>query len=314
MSPSPSSRLGAVALTLALVAPLASLTGCASGSPGPRVASSANEPGYAQTYPQALTQAAQSFGDTQAEVKKTLGELPEYPSKLKEPGFQRVREILGDADVAGRSRAYVDRMRRVDGAFQFFVSEKEEIVRRVSWAAQATAKKSCDVEVSGAVSASLKDVIDKQLEKQVREANEAHRRIDRYRVQLGKENAAALEKQADAIARASFLAHVQIVEDASLIRRLVAEAGEVKSSGERFLEEEKRFQADKRTTAPEKKASEARVAEMTKSRGQIDAAVKQAEALLPTLDEKVEALRRAYDDAMSAFLDKLEEKGKSDPR
>ncbi|MEO7327713.1 MAG: hypothetical protein ABI193_03980 [Minicystis sp.] len=289
------------------------LSACAPPPAGAQVASAASQPGYAQGYPQALGAAMDSFNATQTEVKKTLGEVDEYPNKLKDPGWARVREILGDAHEAGKSQGYVERMRRVEGASQFFAAEKDEIVRKVSWAAQATAKKTCDVEVSGAVGASLKDVIDKQLEKEVREANEAHRLIERYRVQLGKENAAALEKQADAISRASFLAHVQIVEDEVAIRRLVGEAGEVKKTGERFLEEERRFQADKRTTAPEKKASEARVAEMTKSREQVDAAAKQGEALLPKLEEQAQALERSYEDKMSAFLAKLDEKAKAEP-
>lgn len=301
--------------SLSLVGALAllGLSACAPPPAGPVVASSASQPGYAQGYPQALSASVESFSSTQTEVKKTLGELNDYPGKLKDPSWTRVREILGDAHEAGKSQSYVERMRRVDGAYQFFAAEKDEIVRKVSWAAQATAKKTCDIEVSGAVGASLKDVVDKQLEKELREASEAHRMIERYRVQLGKENAAALEKQADAISRASFLAHIQIVEDKLAIQRLVAEAGEVKAAGERFLEDEKRFQADKRTTPPEKKASEARVAEMSKSREQIDAAVKQGEALLPKLDEQAQALQKDYDDKMSAFLGKLDDKAKAEP-
>jgi hypothetical protein len=306
-------RFSSSSLSLVAALLLLGTAACAPPPAGPQVASAASQPGYAQGYPQALTASVESFNATQAEVKKTLGEVDDYPNKLKDPGWARVREILGDAHEAGKSQGYVDRMRRVDGAFQFFAAEKEEIVRKVSWAAQATAKKTCDVEVSGAVGASLKDVIDKQLEKELREANEAHKLIDRYRVQLGKENAAALEKQADAISRASFLAHVQIVEDKLAIQRLVGEAGEVKKTGERFLEEERRFQADKRTTAPEKKASEARVAEMSKSREQIDAAVKQGEALLPKLDEQAQALERSYEDKIRAFLGKLDDKAKAEP-
>jgi hypothetical protein len=52
---------------------------------------------------------------------------------------------------------------------------------------------------------------------------------------------------------------------------------------------------------------------MTKSREQIDAAVKQGEALLPKLDEQAQALQKDYDDKMSTFLGKLDDKAKAEP-
>ncbi|MFO0757237.1 MAG: hypothetical protein U0359_12150 [Byssovorax sp.] len=289
---------------------LTALPACSSSTPSPHVASSASQPGYAEAYPQALSGAVQDFNGAQDEVKKTLGEVDEYPNKLKDPPWSRVHEILRAAHDAGKSRAYVERTQQVEGARRFFAAEKDEITRKVSWAGQAAAKKSCDVDIAGSIAGSLKDAVDKQLDKEMHEANDAHRLIERYRVDLGKENAAALEKQADAISRASYLAHVQIVDDANEIRRLAAEAGEVRSAGQRFIDEERAFQADKRTTAPEKKASEARVAEMTKSQGEIDAAVKQAEAIRPKLDDQVRAIEKEDDDKMEAFLTKLAERGK----
>jgi hypothetical protein len=191
---------------LPLVAALAlsAAAGCAETKPEPEIASSASQEGYAVGYPQALTEATTSFSQAQTEVRKELGQFPGYPAKLKEPGWTRVRDVMTRSDQAGKSTAYVDRMRRIEGAFEFFSTEKDEINRKVGGSVQfLVKKKNCDVEVGGAVAGPLKDTVDKQIEKELRDANEAHHLIERYRTALGKENAAALEQEADALSRTS---------------------------------------------------------------------------------------------------------------
>ena len=302
---------------LPLVAALAfsAAAGCAAPKPEPEIASAASQEGYAVGYPQALTAATTSFSQIQSETRKELGQFPSYPGKLKDPGWARVRDVLARADQAGKSSAYVERMRRIEGAFEFFTTEKDEINRKVAGSAQfVVKKKGCDVEVGGTVSASLKDTIDKQLEKELRDANEAHYLIERYRTALGKENAAALEQQADAVSRASYLVHVQLVEDKLRVQRMLAEADEVQRTFDASLAAERSFQAEKRTTPVEKKASEDRVAEINKSRALLDSAVKQGSSLLPNLDEQVQTMTREYDDAFAKLLASIDEKAKSDPR
>jgi hypothetical protein len=301
---------------LPLVAALAlsALAGCADQVPEPVIASSASQEGYAVGYPQALTEATTSFSQVQTEIRKELGQMPNYPGKFKDPGWARVRDVIVRADQAGKSSAYVERMRRVEGAFEFFATEKDEITRKVGGSAQfLVKKKGCDVEVSGAVAGSLKDTVDKQLEKELRDANEAQRAVERYRTALGKENAAALELQADSVSRTSYLVHIQLVEDKLRVQRMVAEANDVKQTFDAALAAERAFQAEKRTTAPEKKASEDRIAEINKSRAALDAAVQQGNSLLPRLDEQVQGMTREYDDALAKLLAAIDEKAKSEP-
>ena len=302
---------------LPLVAALAlsATAGCADQIPEPVIASSASQEGYAVGYPQALTEATTSFSQVQTDIRKELGEMPNYPGKFKDPGWARVREVLASADQAGKSAAYVERMRRIEGAFEFFSTEKDEITRKVGGSAQfIVKKKGCDVEVTGAIAGTLKDTVDKQLEKELRDANEAQHLVDRYRTALGKENAAALEQQADTLSRTSYLVHILLVEDKLRVQRMVAEAGEVQRTFDAAIAAERAFQAEKRTTAPEKKASDERIAEINKSRALLDSAVKQGNSLLPRLDEQVQAMTREYDDALSKLLAAIDEKKKSEPR
>lgn len=302
---------------LPLVAALAlsAAAGCVEALPEPMIASSASQEGYAVGYPQALTAATTSFSQVQTEIRKELGQMPNYPAKFKDPGWARVRDVMVRADQAGKSSAYVERMRRIEGAFEFFSTEKDEITRKASGSAQfLVKKKGCDVEVSGAVAGSLKDTVDKQLEKELRDANEAQRAVDRYRTALGKENAAALEQQADTLSRTSYLVHIQLIEDKVRIERMLTESGDVQRTYDAAIASERAFQAEKRTTAPEKKASEDRIAEINRSRAQLDAAVQQGNSLLPRLDEHVHGMAREYDDALAKLLAAIDEKAKSEPR
>lgn len=300
---------------LSLVAALAlsAAVGCSTPKPEPEIASSAPQQGYAVGFPQALTEATASFSQDQSEIRKGIGELPGYPGKLKDPGWARVRDVLSHADQAGRSSAYVDRLRRVEGAAAFFTAEKDEITRKVAGSAQFVAKKQCDVDVSGAVASSLKDSVNKQLEKELRDANESQHLIDRYRTALGKENAAALELEADGLSRTSYLVHVQLVESKLRVQRMLAEIDDVKRTLDASVAAERSFQAESRTTAPEKKASEERIAEIEKSRALLDSAVKQGSSLLPQLDDQIKAITKEYDDALAKLLASIDEKAKSDP-
>lgn len=310
MTTSPALRPSSLVLAAALAATTAA---CAGQKPEPAIASSAPEAGYARGYPAALTASATSFSKDQGEVHADVQAFAGYPGELKEPRWDYVREIYKAADGAGRSYAYVEQNRRVEGAAAFFADEKDEITKKVAGSAQYVVKKQgCEgADVTGAVAQSLKDSVDKQLEKDLRKANEGQLLVDRYRAQLGKENAAALEKQADAISRASFLAHVALVETKLRVQRMVDEAEEVRKTYDETLRQERAFQADRKTTDAEKKASEERIAEVNKSRAELDASIAQGKGLLPEIDDKLRAVQKEHDEAMAALLAKVDANAKA---
>jgi uncharacterized phage infection (PIP) family protein YhgE len=221
-----------------------------------------------------------------------------------------VLEIVERAGEDGKSWAWVDRYRRVEGASAFFEAEKDEINKKVQGSVAYTAKKKgCDESVAGAAGPALKDIVEKQLEKELRDASEAQQLVERYRGELGKENAAALEKSADDISRASYLVHVQIVEDKLRIVRMVAEADQVKHTADDAIAAEKAYQTGyKKITDAEKKASEARIAELNKAKASVDAAMKQGEGVVPTVDEEIKNAQKEYDDALDALRSKVKDK------
>jgi hypothetical protein len=298
--------------SLALSVAFAALPACSTPKPEPEIISSSPHGGYAETYPAQLNAAVSGFGDVQNEAHKIEGELPSYPGKLKDPDWGKVLEIVERADEDGHGYLYVERMRRVERAGVFFEAEKDEITKKVAGAVQYAAKqKGCDVEVSGVAAAALKDSVNKQIEKELHEASEAQRAIERYRGQLGKENAAALEKQADAIARASYLVRIELVEIKLRVMRMAAEAEEIKRTADATIAAERAYLGEnKKATDAEKKAAEARIAALEKSKASIDSASQQASSLLPRLDQEVQKAQKEYVDALEALKNTLREKKK----
>jgi hypothetical protein len=304
MPPTPTNK-ARIALLFSLL--LAPAIGCSTPKPEPEIASSASLGGYAEGYSAELNAANTDFSAQQAEVKQTIAGFGGYPRALKGPGKPYAKEIMAKADESGRSHAYVETIREVKEAQTFFAREKDEITRKVAGSANYAAKqKNCDVEVGGAVAAALKETVDKQMEKRLREGNEAHRIIERHREEIGKEDAATLEKQADDVAYASYVAHVQIVELKLKIRWMAQEAETIKATADREIKAEEEFAANPKRTPAEKKASQDRVAAMNKAKADVDAAAGQAKALDEAMDNQVSALQTEYKDAVTKLKDSLE--------
>jgi hypothetical protein len=294
---------------LLVCAVLSSAVACSTPKPEPEIASSAAQAGYAEAYPAELQAIATGFSQRESEVKKVTGEMPTYPDKLKNPNYAHVEAVYAKADQAGKSYAYVERLREVQGAHTFFETEGDEISKKVAGAAQYAAKqKGCDVDVGGAAAHALKESVDKQLEKRLREANEAHVYIDRYRASLGKENAEVLEKQADDITYASYIANIEIVERKVRLKRIIEEAEQVQKTADEFIEQERKFQKEAGVSDADKKASEERIQSMNKSKASIESAKAQAQSLLEGVEERIQGVQKEYNDAFNALDKKVKDK------
>jgi hypothetical protein len=288
----------------------AGLPACSAPKPEPEFASSANHGHYAREYPERLNAVVTAFSDRRAVARKLIGDFANLPGKLKDPTWPHVLEIVTRAVEDGRSYAYVERLRRVEGAGLFFDTEKDEINKRVVGSVSYQAKKkACDDTVASAAVPALKDSYEKQLEKELHDASEAQQLIERYRGELGKENAATLEKQAEDISRASYIVHIEIVEDKLRILRMVTEADAVRKTADDTISAERAFQSDyKKITDAEKKASDARIADMNKSKASIDAAVSQAQGVASSLQDEILKIQKEYADALDALAAKIKER------
>lgn len=282
---------------------------CGAPPPEPNIASSATQPGYAQDYPAAMQQIVKDFGRDDDDSRTLSSGFSQYPQGLKAPDWSVVGDIHRSADDAGRSRAYVDRTREVTGAAAFFAAEQDEIVKKVAGSATYAAKqKGCEADLSGVVAKSLEDSVDKQLEKRLRERNEAHAIIDRHRTQLGKEDAATLEEQADQISRASYLVHIAMVEEKVRLRALLEEAEQVKKTLDDYITRERASQGQGKPA--DQKASEARITRAQESKAQIDSALTQGREMEPKMEERIAAAQKRHADAMTALLADVDKRAK----
>jgi hypothetical protein len=279
--------------------------GCAGQKVEPQVASSAAQVNYAMDYPGALQSTANDYVNTEGDVRRVTTDFPKYPDQLKDPPWPLVQTVVGRADEAGRSAAYVDAHHDFEGTREFFTQEKDEITRKVAGSAQYVLKKKecnqCEVDVGPAVATSLRDAVDKQLEKRLRAHNDAHVLIDRYRDTIGKTNAAALEKQADDISAASYATFIRSVELKVRATRLLDEASQIKRTLDQSIADERAFQAEPGRKEGDKKASNERIAKMEDGKVRIDAAIPPLQALVKEIDQRNQAMTKEYNDAFDAL-------------
>ena len=279
--------------------------GCAGQKVEPQVASSAAQVNYAVDYPGALQSTANDYVNTEGEVRKITTDFPKYPDQLKDPPWPLVQNVVTRADEAGRSAAYVDARHDFEETRDFFTQEKDEITRKVAGSAQYVVKKKecnqCDVDVGPAVASSLRDAVDKQLEKRLRAHNDAHLLIDRYRESLGKPNAAALEKQADDISAASYATFIRSVELKVRATRLLDEASQIRKTLDQGIADERAFQAEPGRKDGDKKASNERIAKMEDGKVRIEAAVPPLQSLVKEIDQRNQAMAKEYNDAFEAL-------------
>lgn len=300
---------------LPLLASLAALgVACSTPKPEPEIASSAGQAQYAETYPADVQAVTRGFGEADAEAKELDATFSGFPEQLKRVDANRALDISIRADNAGRSRSYVDRSREVEGARRFYDAEKEEIGKKIAGTAQSVAKqKGCEADVGTPAAHALDDAMDKQLEKHLREKNDAHLLIDRYRASLGKENAAALEKQADSISRASYLVHIEMVETKVRLDALLAEAEQVKKTLDDHAAAERAFQADGARTDAEKKASAERLEAIEKSRGLWDSSITQAKDASEGIEDRIKAAQDRHAEAIEKLKKAYVERGAKAP-
>jgi len=285
---------------------------CAGQKIEPQVASSANQANYAAQYPASLQSISNDYVNTEGAVRKSTTDFAKYPEQLKDPPWPVVQGIVTRADEAGRSSSYVQGHHDSQAAQDFFTQENGEITRKVAGSAQyVVKKKDCDVDVSGAVSSSLKEAVDKQQEKRLRAHNDAHVIIERYRESLGKANAAALEKQADDISETSYLSYVRTVELKAQATRLLDEASQVRKTLDQSATEERTFQAEPGRSAADKKASNDRIAKMEYAKVRIDSAVPQLQALIKEIDQRNDAIKKEYETAFDALKKAIASKSSS---
>jgi hypothetical protein len=275
---------------------------------------SSAQPSYALHYGDELAGATKAVGDAQADEKTLTSGLPARVDELKKPDWDLVLAVVDDSDAAGKSVDFADAHGEVDGVRVFWSEEKDSITSKVAGNAQYAVKQApncANVDVGGAVGYALNDSIDKALQKRLRASNDAFILIERNKTALGASNAAALEKLADEVAQASYVVHVELVQQAERLRRLLADRSSIGATLDRYMQDEKAFQAQPGRTDAEKKASDDRIVAAGKAKANVDIAGGQAEPVAKDLDQRIDTATKDYESAIKALRDRIAEKKKS---
>lgn len=292
--------------TLLALAVAAEALSCTSSSAPPKLASSAGQATYALEYPSVLQGLSNEQANCETQIRALSSEFAKYPDQLKDPPWDEVVRVVEHADEAGRSQGYVDQQRSTENVQRFFTTEHDELTRRISGSVQFVAKKkNYDFDSYGAVSSSLKEGVDKQLERRLHVASEAQFAIERMRDVLGKQNAATLEKQADNITMASYLANVELARLHVRADEVVKEADQVKSTLDRSIADEQALGADAHRSGADKKASSERMARMVDARSRVDGRVGEVATMSKELEQKDAAIQKEYADALNNLLNAL---------
>jgi hypothetical protein len=257
-------------------------------------------------YPAALEASRKQLVDDKTRATELSSQIRERQLKTS-ANPELLIDVVERADAAGRSRAFVTAQRDARAFRAFWEQERGAIAARVSAAAQKQiGEANCqNVDVSGTTSYALRESFDRQLEKRVREHNDAQELIERERAALGPAGVTELQKFADEIAYDSYLVHVALVDDKNLIDQQLSDRRSVARTLDRRLEEERRYLAERAKSKEERKQSEERSAALDKSRRSLDVAADNAEAEIKELEQTIKQAKADYEVAFDAQRDRL---------
>lgn len=286
--------------------------GCAKNQLAPTIESSAAESNYAITYPVLLEAHREQLARDKSKATELTGQLQGRELKTNaDPKL--LEEIVEASDAAGRSQTFVAAQREARAFRTFWEEERGPIASRVTAAAQkqiADAGCGQDVDVGGATSYALKEGFERQLEKRVREHNEAQYVIERNRSAFPGPALTEVQKLADDIAYASYLVNVALIDDKDQIEHMLAEQRSVAGTLDESLERERKYLAEQAKTKEEKKVSEERIAELEKSKAGLDSAIRNAEGETKELEQTIRQAQGDYDAAYDGLLERIKARPK----
>ena len=303
-------RFASVATAFALG--VAALCGCSQPKPEPELASSAGEASYAQEYPAALESEVSAFGKGQVELDRLAQGFQKYPDELEgDVRWDRVAEVLEQADRVGRNRAYHDSVHDLTAVRQFYVEEHDPLTKKLAGSVQYVAKeKGCEADVGSAAAGALDKATDERREERLRKANDAQRLVERYREALGKKNAPILERQANEVSRASYLVRIELVEHKVRLKAMIEEADAVRATVAAAIEAERGYQSEAGRSDKDKEASHVRVVAMQKAQSRLEASLENAKHTTADMEQRIAESQKKYDDAFKQLLDAVKSRAK----
>ena len=284
---------------------------CADKQPKPIVVSAAGLPSYAIRYPDRLNAETALLVADKQQASEQSQKLSAAAGGLK-PGADpaAVLVVVRQADQSGRTEAFAQANAESRSLHVFWEEERHPITARAKNAAQKQLTEgncgTCSqLDFGGTLGYAVGAGIDKQLEKRLRAANEAHRTIEYNEGRIGAANVPTVQKLADDIALTSYQVNIALPQTRDRVDALLAEQSDVDDTLVRAIEWERSYLAGN-PSASDKRNAQERLALIEKSRAAIPAAVASAEAARKDLDPQIEALRTRYAETVEALEQELE--------
>lgn len=281
------------------------LLACGGREMRPTIESSASVSQYALTYPVALEASRKQLVEDKTRATALTNQIRERQLKVTADPALLV-QIAERADRAGRSRSFVTAQREARAFRSFWEEERGAIAARVNAAAQkqVTEANCANVDVSTSTGPALRESFERQLDRRVREHNDAQALIERERAALGPAGVNELSKFADELAYASYLVNVALIDDKDRIAQQLSDRAEVERTLDRRLAEEQRY-AQAEANKESRRQSQERGAALQKSRSALAAAVGNAEAETQEIEHTIEQARTDYHLAFDAARERL---------
>ncbi len=296
---------------LCLIAPALSLMAC-NKQPALTTPSS-DQSAFAADYPQRLSEVRTAFTEDEARARTSFATLRALPSTLHDTNVPSTQEVVRQADAAGRSQYYVEEALSHEEMARLFTEDRGALRRRIAGSVAFTAKekelpKEQADELGNSAAAATERAVDRQLDRRLHARNEATHYIAAHRDALGERNVPTLEQQSDAIARASFVAHVRLELHRRELERLLNEESKVRATLDRTEADASRALGEPGLSKARKADIELRLAATRATRTAMDKELVAARLAVDDMEAKTKALKADYDTLVATLLQDLERK------
>jgi hypothetical protein len=274
---------------------------------------------FAESYPDRLLVIRTEFSDREAAARQSFDKVRAMPSSLRDPDYGAVQEVVRQADAAGRSKYYADEALSHEQTGRLFSDKRGALRRRIAGSVAFTAKEKewCDKEhtddIGAAAASATERAVERQLDQRLHDHNQATEYIEAEREALGERNIEPLQKHADAIAEASFMANVRLEMYRRELEELLDEEAKVRATLDRSEADSTAELAKSDLPRAKKTRLEGRVARAQAARTATGEQARPSRAALADLEARGNALRTDYETLIRTVLEELERK-KSEPR
>lgn len=294
------------------------LTACAGGSgnkqPQPESLPPSSSVHYAASYPQRVTATRETLGQQQTAAQSTVQTLPTLPDQLSNPRWSRVLEIVDLADADGRNEAFAERVEQT-GELERFIAEHGDAFARalgkdVDRALEKELGSKQQFESRRSLRSSLNSTVQEHRKEQLTEVSDALQAVAYYADELGKGGQKTLHEQALAIALASYVVHIEVVEQRNRLEDELAQAEDVRTTLDDNLAALDQADQDPALTNAQRDFNQKRRARLQEARARLDQDVLTGKQALEQADRDIATLQDTYDKALADLRADLEERAR----